>query len=1427
MLLLYFLLWTAVAANKGPLYGKIGDKAVLTSDSVVNPINSIVWKHGPDLAMEWYGDETFSYRQFKDHGRLNTLTGALTITGLTSDDSGNYTVDINNKLTSMTELLVISPVSKPTLSLWCEPEMTYCVLTCNGDTADAEPVTYRWTSGDTTWSSTKEHNITKEDDELWFSCAFENPVSSSSSEIVFNPFMEKEPLYGKIDDKADLTPDSVVNLITSIVWKHGPDLAMEWYGGETTAYRHFKERGRLDTSTGALTITGLTPDDSGSYTVEINNKVTSKTELLVISPVSKPTLSVWCEPEMTYCVLTCNGDTTDAELITYRWTSGDITWSSTKEHNITMEDDELWFSCAFENPVSSSSSEKVFNPFMEKGPLYRKIGDEAVLTPDSVENPITSIVWKHGPDLAMEWYGGETFSYRHFKDRGSLNTLTGALTITGLTPDDSGSYTVEINNKVTSKTQLLVISPVSKPTLSIWCEPEMTYCVLTCNGDTTDAELVTYRGTSGDMTWPSAKEHNITKEDDELWFSCAFENPVSFISSEIVFNPFKEKEPLYGKIGDKAVLTPDSVVNLITSIEWKHGPDLAMEWYGGETFSYRHFKDRGSLNTSTGALTITGLTPDDSGNYTVDINNKVTSKTQLLVISPVSKPTLSLWCEPEMTYCVLTCNGDTTDTELVTYRWTSGDTTLSSTKEHKITKEDNELWFSCAFENPVSFNSSEIVFNPFKENEPLYKKIGDEAVLTSDSVLNPITSIVWKHGPNTAMEWYGGETTAYRHFKDRSMLNISNGALMITGLTPDDSGNYTVEINNKVTSKTELLVISLVSKPTLSEWCTGTYCVFTCNGNTTGAEPVTYWWTSGDTTWSSTKEQKITMMEKELWFSWFSCAFENPVSNIINSEEVFNPFIRNQLIFMAILLLVVCIIIITFRRKGVINFSCEWIKELLKWMFIYMLVCILVVFNITLIFDSNYEGRKEVLTRMFIMIAVFGVILVGFIIIFICILYKAGYSTGSLRWMSILIPVLFLDIFNIIINLIYEGIKVDLTWIYILIAVFGVILLGFIISIYLTVKCGKWYFIWNVMYMATCIAGLFNIIILMYRAINGGLTWMIIVTAILGVILVGFIIAIIYLIYEDRKHELKWKLTIIAVCIPVVFNIINSLYRDIRGDLTWMFNFIPVCMLVGFIIAIIYLIYKGIMYFRRKRREREAAERDWQEYLQWKKKGEADETRWQEYLERLDEGEATERARQEYQEWKRKGEAAERKWQEYLKWRGKKYLEWLDEDEAAERSWQERFDMGETAERKWQDFLERKDTGEATESTWQEFLESFDTEHLEWRREGEATEKRWQEYLERLDKGHLKWRRRGEAAERRWQVFQERKDKGEATERNWQAYLKWKRKDEAAERIWQERLERLDVEMSEMLPPVQNTSPQDPTSVVVQDTSNGTEPGNC
>lgn len=46
---------------------------------------------------------------------------------------------------------------------------------------------------------------------------------------------------------------------------------------------------------------------------------------------------------------------------------------------------------------------------------YEKLGGEALLKPGTVSGTITSITWKHGPDIAVEWYGKETFMYREFK----------------------------------------------------------------------------------------------------------------------------------------------------------------------------------------------------------------------------------------------------------------------------------------------------------------------------------------------------------------------------------------------------------------------------------------------------------------------------------------------------------------------------------------------------------------------------------------------------------------------------------------------------------------------------------------------------------------------------------------------------------------------------------------------------------------------------------------------------------------------------------------------------------------------------------------------------------------------------------------------------------------------------------------------------
>ncbi|XP_047432810.1 uncharacterized protein LOC125000990 isoform X9 [Mugil cephalus] len=353
---------------------------------------------------------------------------------------------------------------------------------------------------------------------------------------------------------------------------------------------------------------------------------------------------------------------------------------------------------------------------------YKKPGDTVVLSPGSVGATITSITWKHNSNLAAEWYGaGATDFYRDFKGRCTLKTETGELTIPKLTLKDSGSYTPEINNRVLATTEIKIISPVPKPTISMSCDDKKTHCVLTCEGNTTGVEQVTYTWKSdGVMMKSKSKEINITKEETSSFFRCTMENPVSSQFSNQVVNPVLVSNTdipnMYKKVGDRLDLSVSSKGATITSIVWKHGSNVVVEWNGGEPVVYGDFKGRCTLDTRTGELTISGLKPKDSGSYTAEINGDAIKTTKIKVIYEVPKPTISMSCDDEQTHCVLTCEGNTTDSGRVTYTWTSGDVVKSETKEFKITKNDTEASFVCTVKNPVSSESSKAVNNPFATN---------------------------------------------------------------------------------------------------------------------------------------------------------------------------------------------------------------------------------------------------------------------------------------------------------------------------------------------------------------------------------------------------------------------------------------------------------------------------------------------------------------------------------------------------------------------------------------------------------------------------------------------------------------------------------------------------------------------------------------
>ncbi|XP_042368767.1 uncharacterized protein LOC121962620 isoform X2 [Plectropomus leopardus] len=173
------------------IYRKVGDEVVLKPDAISGAIKSITWKHGSDIAAQWDGTETDYYRQFEERGRLNNSTGEMTITGLTVSDSGEYTPEINNMVQSAFNLIVISPVPTPTIKKSCVDE-TSCVLSCDGDTTAAGPVTYSWKSDDDkVLGTSKEQHITKDNNSSVkeFSCEMKNKVSNESSAPLSNPFI--------------------------------------------------------------------------------------------------------------------------------------------------------------------------------------------------------------------------------------------------------------------------------------------------------------------------------------------------------------------------------------------------------------------------------------------------------------------------------------------------------------------------------------------------------------------------------------------------------------------------------------------------------------------------------------------------------------------------------------------------------------------------------------------------------------------------------------------------------------------------------------------------------------------------------------------------------------------------------------------------------------------------------------------------------------------------------------------------------------------------------------------------------------------------------------------------------------------------------------------------------------------------------------
>ncbi|XP_042288465.1 T-cell surface antigen CD2-like [Thunnus maccoyii] len=184
-------------------------------------------------------------------------------------------------------------------------------------------------------------------------------------------------------------------------------------------------------------------------------------------------------------------------------------------------------------------------------------GGELRLRP-SFSKEITSIQWKHNNDLVAEWVKDIVVlqDYGDFKNRTTLNIITGDLEIRNMSRDDNGVYSVEINNNVQpERYNAKLIGRVPKPAVLVGpltCTDKSQQCTLTCDGYITGAEPVTFSWKNGKEEWKDGKKvRDITNDETTQrveMFSCRMKNPISEEKSKPKDNPFYRIDPVWNPV---------------------------------------------------------------------------------------------------------------------------------------------------------------------------------------------------------------------------------------------------------------------------------------------------------------------------------------------------------------------------------------------------------------------------------------------------------------------------------------------------------------------------------------------------------------------------------------------------------------------------------------------------------------------------------------------------------------------------------------------------------------------------------------------------------------------------------------------------------------------------------------------------------------
>ncbi|KAJ8354749.1 hypothetical protein SKAU_G00223160 [Synaphobranchus kaupii] len=317
---------------------------------------------------------------------------------------------------------------------------------------------------------------------------------------------------------------------------------------------------------------------------------------------------------------------------------------------------------------------------------------------------IKSGVWDFQNKLLVFWIGDQTEPQ---DKRATVNTSTGALTLSSVTVADSGVYRLmDTTPPIQANATLTVLEPVSNVVAKVSVSDPVEFndtVTLTCSASGSSLSFK-WLNVSSDIT---DSEHVALKDDNRTLiisnvsrfdhgpFYCVVSNGIGHGTS-----PAQNLNIscLYGavcvevipsanttRVGENVTFRLLSLVDIKSGV-WDFQNKSLVFWIGDKTVPQ---DKRATVNTSTGALTLSSVTVADSGVYRLmDTTPPIQANATLTVLEPVSNVVAKVSVSDPVEFndtVTLTCSASGSS---LSFKWLNVSSDITDS-EHVALKDDN------------------------------------------------------------------------------------------------------------------------------------------------------------------------------------------------------------------------------------------------------------------------------------------------------------------------------------------------------------------------------------------------------------------------------------------------------------------------------------------------------------------------------------------------------------------------------------------------------------------------------------------------------------------------------------------------------------------------------------------------------------------